>query len=895
MIPALHRLRALLRWRRGANSERDLDDELRAHFELLEAEHLAAGMEPEQARRQALIELGGLAQVKESVRAAGPGFWLETLAQDLRFGARLLRKSPGFAAASILTLALGVGSMSTLLSIVYGGLWRPEVPNERSWVAVIASDPERNLESYRFSAAEVRDVLEQKRPFAAVGAVFGEPLTLHAARYPEHVPGARVSKDVIPMLGEQPMLGRSFSDDEDRPGGPRVAILTAELWETAFARDPQILGKSISIDGQDRTIIGVMPPRYGLWGAKVYLPLQLDLASPDRGDRSVWITAILREGVTEQEADASLALVSQRWREEHAAAYPEYAKQRLRTRNIMRWVRSGMTPAIHALLGAVALLLFICSANLSGLLLARGSARSRELAVRLALGASRGRLVRQLLTESVLLAVLGGGLGVLLSLAGIPIALSLIPYDYVGGRQWIRLEPFAVAAAVAISVLVGLAAGLAPALSARGDDLAGTIKQAGPRHRGMLGDSARQVLIVCEVTIAVVLLASAALVLRSYRALTSLDLGFRPERLITMAIDLPETTHPSPKDVAAFHRALLARLKGLPAVDGAAISTGRLMVDRVSDRTRQDFTVVGRASPAANATPSADVSLVTPDFFRVMGIPLLGGHTFSDADDESGTAFAVVNATLAREQWPGADPIGQRIRLGNLTSSRASTSLSQAGRELIVIGVVADSKQLRYVEVPVGPQLFLPILQRPGLARSVTLVLRSNAGPARVAGEVRSAVLTLDPTQPIYAISGMDTLITDAFGPHRLTTALLAFFAALALFLVVGGLYAMLAFEVVQRTPEIGLRLAIGAAPRDVLRLFVGRGLRLALAGCALGTLLVLAAAQLLQRLLYQVSPHDPGTLAAILALVLLVAVAACVLPARRAMRIDPMIAIRSD
>jgi putative ABC transport system permease protein len=529
------------------------------------------------------------------------------------------------------------------------------------------------------------------------------------------------------------------------------------------------------------------------------------------------------------------------------------------------------------------------------MLLARGSARSREMALRLALGASRGRLVRQLLTESMLVAVLGGGLGFLLSLAGIPIALSLIPYDYVGGKQWIRQEPLAVAASLCVSVLVGFAAGLAPALHARGDDLAGMIKQPIPRWRGALGSSARQALIVAEVTIAVVLLASAALVLRSYRLLMSLDLGFRPERLITMAADLPETARPAPHDVAAFHRALLARLQGIAGRAGAALTTGRPMIDRISDRTRQDFTVVGRALPTGQPGPSADVTLVTSDYFQVMAIPLLAGRTFSDADDEAGTPLAIVNATLAREQWPGGDPIGQRMRLGNLTSSRTSTALSQAGREVVVVGVVADSRQLRYIEVPVGPQIFLPILQRPGRARSVTLLLRSSAEVKSVAGAVRAAVLALDSGQSIYSIETMDTLVADAFGPHRLTSALLAFFALLALTLVVVGLYAMLAFEVAQRTAEIGLRLAIGAAPGDVLRLFVGLGIRLALLGCALGMLVVLLAAQVLQRLVYQISPHDPATLSAILALVLLVALAACLLPARRAMRIDPMIAIRSE
>ncbi len=891
MIRALHRLRALFGWRQR---ERDLDDELRAHLELLEAEYREQGMEPDEARRRALVDLGGVSRVKESVREALPGFWLSQIAQDLRFGARLLRKSPGFSAAAILTLALGVGSVSTLLSIVYGGMWRPEMPNDDRWVAVVAKDSDRNLESYRFSAAESRDLLEQTGPFARIGAVYGAAMTLHAGQYPEHVGGARVSKDVIPMLGEQPMLGRSFNDEEDRPGGPRVAILTAELWESAFARDPQILGRSIDVDGQPHVVIGVMPPRYALWGAKIYLPLQLNLADTRRGDRRVWVTAVLRPGVTEAEADTRLQLLSRRWREEYGAAFPEYARQRLLTRNIRRWVQSGMTPAIHALLVAVALLVLICSANVAGLLLARGTARTRELAVRRALGASRGRLARQLLTESVLLAVLGGTLGVLLSLAGIPIALSLIPYDYVGGRQWIRLEPVAVVASLSVAVIAGLAAGLVPALRGRDDDVAAMIKQTGARRRGLFGASARQVLVVAEVTIAVVLLTAAGVVLRSYRLLMNLDLGFRPERLITMAVDLPEATHPAGHDVAAFHRALLARLRELPFADGVAITTGRPMVDRVSDRTRQDFTVAGRPSQEGRSA-SADVALVTADYFRVMGIPLISGRTFSDADDENGTPLVIVNATLAREQWPGEDPVGRRIRLGEITSSRESTALSQGGRELVVAGVVADTRQLRYIEVPVGPQLFLPILQRPAQARAVTILLRSSADLNEVSAAVRLTILAVDPNQPIHAVATMGTLVSDAFGPHRLTSALLLFFAALALVLVVGGLYAMLSFEVVQRTAEIGLRLAVGAAPGDVLRLFVGRGLRLALAGCLLGTAVVLGSAEVLRRLVYQISPHDPATLAATLALVMLVTLVASLVPARRALRIDPMIALRSE
>jgi putative ABC transport system permease protein len=857
-----------MKWR----DEKDFDEELRAHLELLEAEYLASGLDAKEAHRRALIDLGGFTQVKERVREARPGFWLSGLAQDLRFALRLLRKSPGFAAASILTLALGVGSISTLVSIVYGGIWRSDVPNADRWVAVLAADPDRNLNTYRFSEPELRDVM-QSHLFEAVGAIVGSPLTLQSGQFPEHVGGALLSREVIPMLGSMPLLGRNFSDDEDRPGGPRVAIITAELWETAFARDPNILGRAIRIDGEERTVVGVMPPHYGLWGAKVYLPLQADLTRLDRGDRRIWITAILRKGESEAEAATSLTAVAQQWRKQFPR--PEYRKQRLFVRNIRNWVHAGAMPAVEALLAAVALLLIICSANLCGLLLARGSARGREISVRLALGASRGRIVRQLLTESVLLSSLGGGLGVLLSLAGIPLALSLIPYDYIG-KEGIRLEPLAVIGSVAISALVGIGAGLLPALRA------GTIA------RTTLGLS-RQVLIVCEVALAVVLLASAALVLRSYQKLMSLDLGFHPERMISMVIDLPATTNPGP-----FHRALLSRVNALPGVDGAALTTGQPLVDRITDRTRQDFAVVGRELPDARR-PFADIAFVTPGYFEVMGIPLLGGRAFSDADDPGGTLYAIVNATLAREQWPRENPIGQRIRLGQLTASRTGSPASAADREVVVIGVAADSRQLRYIEVPLGPQIYLSALQHPERARSVTLLLRSPLGVAAIAASVRAAMLSIDPGQSIYAVSTMDTLVTDAFGPRRLTSALLAFFAVLALVLVVGGVYAVLAFEVVQRTSEIGLRLAIGASSRDVLGLFLNRGLKLALIGSLLGVLVVLAATKILQQVVYEISPHDPLTLAIILALVLVVALAASLLPARRATKIDPMLALRIE
>jgi len=816
--------------------------------------------------------------------------------QDLEFGWRLMRRSPGFSAIVILTLALGIGACATLLSIVYDGFF-VHVAHEEDTYAIIASVPQRHIFQYRFSVPEFRDVLGGASGFQELGAITGFTAVLNRGEYPEQVPGAYISANIIPMLKTPPILGRAFRPDEDRPGGPRVALIDGEFWKRVFNSDPLIIGRDMELDQQKYTIVGVLPEHYGLWGASVYVPMQLDMAATNRTDRPFWITGTLQKGVSMRAAEAALQAVSQRWQHDYGSRLPEYNGMQMVVRNVPEWVHAAIRPSILILIAATGLVLLVATLNLANLLLARAAARRSEAAVRAALGATRGRIARQVLTESSLFAVAGSAIGMLIAAWAVPVAASLIPYDLLTPANGaFRLEPIAVAVSFAAALLMGISFGMAPAMRMARVDVAVALKEAGARMTGdRAGTRRRNFLVISETALAIVLLAGAGLLIQSYRTLMRTDLGFRPEDVLSMQVALSRGKYPATQDLTKFYRQLLPRLAAIPGADGAAATTGRPGVDRQVDLMRQDFIIEGRPAPDGRTIPNAAASVVSRDYFKLMGMRLIAGRVFRDSDAAGAPQVVVVNQALVKAYFADSDPVGQRIRLQGQSPALARPGDPSSGATFTIVGVIADAKQLRIIEAPVQPQIFVPLEQRPEQSRAMTLFVRGRIAPASLESAVRQAVAAVDRTQPVTDVMTMDEVVSDAFGPKRITTVLLGIFAALAMGLVVIGFYAVISYGVSQRTREIGVRMALGAPPSRISRMVLLEGARLAAWGIAAGILCALLLTRFLQSMLFGVSSADPVALAAASALLFGVTLAACWLPARRAMRVDPMTALRHE
>jgi predicted permease len=887
------RVRSLFR---SDSVERELSDELRFHVERQIADYQAAGMSTGEARSAALRELGGAEQIKEECRDARTVKFLYDFVQDARFGARMLRKGPGFAAVAIVTLALGICACATLLSITYDGFFaHGEFDGE--WYAIISSMPERHVFYYRFSAPEFREILDATSGLAELGAVTGFSAALNRGEYPEQVHGTYISANVLPMLRTAPIMGRAFTPDDDKRGAPTVAMVDYEMWQSKFAGDPNIVGRVIELDQRKYPVIGVLPAHFRLWGGGVYLPMQLDMASTDRTNRGFWITGVLRKGVSVRQLSAALERVKNQWQREYGGQYPEYAGMQFMVKNVMEWVHAAIRPAIEVLIAATGLVLLVATVNLANLLLAKAASRRRESAVRAALGASRGRIARQVLTETALMSVAGAALGILLAIWAVPLAGSLIPYDLLTPANGAyRLEPFAVVISLVVAVLMGICFGVAPALGLSRASFSNGLKESSTRTMGdRVGRRSRNILIITETAVTIVLMAGAALVVQTYRNLMRADLGFKPERVLSMEMSLPYAKFRTSPEVAAFYNDVLSRLAVLPGADGAAATSGRPMVDRTVDLARQDFTIDGIPPPNAGAIPNAAVNVVSTQYFDVMGMRFLGGHGFRDSDADGAPLVAVVNESLVRAYFHGEPPVGRQIRLGELNPAPLQPGYANIGATVTIVGEVADAKQLRIIDAPIQPQFFVPLAQRPQQARHAAIFVRGKVDAARLESGIRHAVAAIDRAQPVFDVMPMDKVVADAYGPKRITTALLGIFAGLALALVVIGFYAVIAYGVAQRTREIGVRMALGASPRGILEMVLREGAKLVAWGVAAGIVCALLLTQFLQEMLFGVSSADPVALASVSALLFIVAIGACWIPARRAMRTDPIIAIRCD
>jgi putative ABC transport system permease protein len=796
---------------------------------------------------------------------------------DLRYAARMLAKSPGFTVVAVLSLALGMGANTAIFSVVNSVLLDGLPFRDAGRLALLYERSPREDEN-DVGAATFLDWRGRVRSFEGLAAWTVLDYAVSGDAEPQSVLSARVSAGLFGVLGVAPALGRGFDPQEEQLGRERVVVLSHGLWSQRFGADPAVIGRGLRLDGEPYTIVGVMPRGFAFpdQTARLWTPLAFKPAETAyRTRRQFSVIGRLAPGATVAQADAELDGIARGLAAQYPDSHRGWSASVVPAHQVV--VGSSRRPLL-VLLGAVGFVLLIACANVGSLLLARANARQREIAVRVALGASRGRLLRQLLVESLLLATAGGGLGALLAVWSEELLAALLP------EHWPRFGSLGVNATVlgftaALALATTLAAGLAPALEACRAPLGASLKTEGGRATATAGQRRlRRLLVVSEVALAVVLLVGAGLMVRTLYRLQRVDPGFDPERLLAATLYLPDNRYPRDPQQTAFFSDLLGRVRSLPGVVAAGAVT-TLPMSRVGIDHDVPVGVVGRVL-SDDQGPQADLRIASPGYFGALGVPLLRGRDFTEADREQAPLVAIVNRTFADRLLPGEDPVGQQVRWG------------RSGRVVQIVGVVGAVRHRGLADRP-RPELYVPYRQLQ--YGSMTLVVRTAGDPAAVAAALKDQVYALDPGQPLTALATMNTLLADSVAGRRSQMLLLGAFAALALALAAVGIYGVVSHAVGQRTREIGIRIALGARAWDVLRLVLHDGLGLVSLGLGLGLAAALGLAGALDDLLFDVSPRDPLTLAAVAALLLGVALAACGLPARRASRVDPVRALRYE
>jgi putative ABC transport system permease protein len=873
--------------------DRDLDEELESHIQLSIEDHLRAGLTVEEARRQALIKLGGIECTKESYRDQNGLPILDTFLQDIRYGARQLRKNPSFATVAVLTLALGIGANTAIFSVVDAVLLRPlPYPDSGKLVWLAERGPDWSGGSIAYP--NFKDWKNQQSVFDRFGVYNGNNFTLTGAGEPVRLSGATVSADVFAALRTQPKIGRVFREEEDKPGAAPVAVISHALWQNRFGGDAGIVSKSISLDGKPYTVLGVMPAGFEFPNkVDVWVPVGPYSADSSWQKRDLhpglFGLARLKPGVTLQKARADLDVVSVRL----AQQYPESNKtRRVQIESLLDKTVGNVRRSLWILLGAVSLVLVIACANVASLLLARAAAREKEMAVRVALGAGQWRITRQLLTESFLLALLGAVAGLLFA-KGVLRVVAVLAGESLPRASEISLDPRVLVFSGLVAVLTGILFGLAPAWHARRVNLQGTLKETG---RGTTSSRAglRQGLVVAEVALTFVLLASAGLLFRSFHRLLQVDPGFVVDRVLTFDLDTPQRFQTAEQQILFFH-ALLDKVRALPGVQAASLASKIPLNENSWDML---FLIEGRPEPPPHLQPSLRFHLVAPDYFRVMGIPLLQGRDFTEQDNREhlqgasagddwgrGLNSIIIDEEFAKRYWPNQNPIGQRVRLpwGEREKQPVMT----------IVGVVGRIKENRLNEHGGMVQAYFPMFQQS--LGGVAVVVKTTTEPDNMLAMIRQQVSQLDPALPIFGIHTMKEMRNHNVAPDRLNLGLLGGFAALALVLAIIGLYGLLSFAVTQRQREIGVRMALGAQRFDVLHLVVGQGMRLIFAGVVIGLLGSFAVTRVLASVLFEVEPTDPLTFVTVTFVLCVVALLASYIPARRATKVDPMVALRFE
>jgi len=805
---------------------------------------------------------------------------MQTLQQDLRYGARMLAKHPGFTLIAVLTLALGIGANTAVFSVVNGVLLQPLAYEQPEQLVQLWEAPGAG-QRVSVSPGAFLDWKEQSTSFEHLSLLNDTNLNLTGEGEPERLSGVQMSASGPQILRARPLLGRMFAADEDQPGKDKVIVLTHRLWQRRFGGEANILGRVIQLNDQGYTVIGVLPPRFLPWDEPEFI-IPSAAAPEDANQRSAhWLSVFgrLKSGLTVEQARAELNALSARLK----PLYPANKEEKdwgIDVVPMREQITGDIKPALLVLFGAVGCVLLIACANVANLLLARALARQKEIAIRTALGASRWRVIRQLLTESVLLSLIGASLGLLLAYWIID-ALSHLTAVDLPRAQEVRLDLRVLGFALCVSLLNGLAFGLAPAIQASKPDLNETLKEGGRGSQGVVRNRIRSSFIVSEVALALILLAEAGLLLNSFIRLSNIPPGINPKNALTMQISLPDKKYPDAERHAAFFQQVVERIENLPGVAAAGV-TWTMPLAGWSPMT--SFSIIGRpGQPEAGYI--TDFNFCTPGYFRAAGIPLLKGRLFDHRDRPGADRVVLINETLAREYFPSEDPLGKSIHL------EVFTGKLDEGWE--IVGIVGDVRQRGQTE-GVRPCIYRPQAFNV-FGGDKHLVIRTIGAPLEIVESVRRVIFEADPAQPVANIRTMEDVLGASVSQRRFIMMLLGGFAGASLLLAAIGLYGVIAYSVSQRTHEIGIRIALGAQAREVLQLVVRDGMKLALIGVGLGLLGALALTRLMKTLVYGVSPTDPTTFALIALLILGVALLACYLPARRATKVDPVVALRFE
>lgn len=868
------RTRSLFR-REGV--ERELDRELQFHIDMLTEQHLAAGLSPEHARQAALRAFGGLERVKEDVRDTWLSRLVETLGQDVRYGARNLRRNPGFALVVILTMALGIGANTAIFSVVNGVLLRPlPYAHGDRLVVLHQSRPLARIEDTYFSQKEIVDYRTQAQSLDAVVEFHSMWFILLGRPEPERVSTGVVSASFFDVMGVTPLFGRRFVDGDDRPGAPAVLILGYEYWQRSFGADPSVVGRIFQMNDRSHQVVGILPPvPQHPEAVDVYMPTS---ACPFRSDqrtidnrnsRMLQAFARVREGVTPEKLQADLDVVSARLQ----AAYPDSyrASDGYRTRAVP--LRTELTRSFRTtllvLLGTAGFVLLIVCASLANLTLARMVRREREMSIRSVLGASRLRLLRQLLTESTLLTVAGGALGLLLAVWGLDLLVALAE-RFTTRASEIRMDRAVLFYTLAMSMATGLVFGSVPALVGplRARPAPGDGGRTTPHRQGL-----RNGLIVVQVAMSFMLLIGAGLTIRSLFKLQQVDPGFQTDNLLTMRIDLNFSKYQGDR-IPAFWEQFEARLRTEPGV--MAVGGGGTFPLNDRGPFEESVHIEGKPLPDGAPRPLVNYHAASPDYFSTIGQPLVSGRAFTEHDRSGTRPVVIINSTMARHYWPGEDPVGRRI--------------SGDGQNwYAIVGVVADT--LARLDQPPQDAVYVPLLQ--GRQLSTNWLVRTSVEPRAMERQIREALRALDPQQPVDHFRTVAEVRAASLEPPRLIATLLGLFAMLALLITAAGMGGVIAFSVTQRTREFGVRMALGAQRANVLAMVVKQGLSLVLAGLAIGMAGALVLTRVLTTLLFGVEPTDALTFLTVSTVLVTVAAAACIIPARRAASVDPMVALR--